>query len=120
MILSLVVHEGNIQDRDGAKLVLWKVKDLLVNMIKVWADSAYVGELQEWVFEKLGWFLQIVPKPPDQQGFHVLPFRWIVERTFAWLGNYRLLAKDYEYSTTNSESNIYLAMIHLMARRIAH
>jgi hypothetical protein len=58
-----------------------------VNLIKIGADMAYVGKRQEWFFEKMGWFLQIVTKGPKQKSFQVQPFHWIVERTFAWLEN---------------------------------
>lgn len=91
----------------------------LSNLLTVWADGGYAGQLPDWVKQQnWGWVLEIVKKAPKQEGFQVLPHRWIVERSFAWLGNYRLLAKEYEYSTQSSESNIYLAMIHLMLRRL--
>ena len=84
---------------------------------KIFADSGYAGKLIAYVFVWFGWNLEIVKR--TDKGFKILPFRWIVERTFAWFNNYRGLSKDYEYSTKSSESMIYLAMLHLMLRRLA-
>jgi len=115
-----VVHEANIQDRDGAKLVFFQAMTILSTLLTVWADGAYAGKLLDWVKERQwGWTLQIVKRTDDMKGFVVLPHRWIVERTFAWLENYRLLAKEYEYSTLSSQTDIDLAMIQVMLRRLA-
>ena len=115
-----MVHEANIQDRDGAKLVFFQAMNILSTLLLVWADGAYAGKLLEWVKERQwGWILQIVKRTDDMKGFVVLPHRWIVERTFAWLENYRLLAKEYEYSTLSSQSDLDLAMIQVMLRRLA-
>jgi putative transposase len=88
----------------------------------IWADQAYAGELLTWVWtlrpRRKVW-LEIVKRPKGVQGFQVLPWRWIVERTFGWLGRYRRLSKDYEYLTQSSEAMIRAAMIHLMVRRLA-
>ena len=75
--------------------------------------------LVDWVHETLNIVLDIVAREPDQVGFQVLPRRWVVERTFAWLGRYRRLSKDYEKCTLSSEGMVYLASIHTMLRRIA-
>jgi putative transposase len=72
-----------------------------------------------WVQEHCGWLLQIVRRSDDVKGFQVLPRRWVVERTLAWLSRYRRLSKDYEYLTASSEAMIYVAMIHLMLVRLA-
>lgn len=85
--------------------------------IKIFADAGYAGKLIDYVKLKFGWILEIVKR--TDKGFKVLPFRWIVERTFAWFNNYRGLSKDYEYSTESSKSIVYLAMLHLMLRRLA-
>ena len=84
----------------------------------IWADGSYRGELITWVEEVLGWKLEVVEKPKDQNGFQVLPKRWIVERTFAWLVRQRRLARDYERLPETSESFIYVAMIRLMLRKL--
>jgi putative transposase len=119
LLLAVVVHAANIQDRDGARLVLAKLKDAFPRLVLIWADGGYAGQLIEWVASFAGWVLQIVKRSDDEKGFVVLPKRWIVERTLAWLGKYRRLSKDYEYLTESSEAMIRLAMIHIMVRRLA-
>lgn len=84
-----------------------------------WADGSYRGELIAWVEDTFGWKLEIVEKLKDQSGFQILPKRWIVERTFAWLVRQRRLARDYERLPQTSESLIYVAMVRLMIRRLA-
>lgn len=119
LLLAVVVHAANIQDRDGAKLVLSKVTACLPRLALIWADGGYAGQLIEWVQTHCGWVLEIIKRPPDSKGFQVLPRRWVVERTFGWLGRYRRLSKDYEHLPESSENMIYIAMIHLMLRRLA-
>jgi putative transposase len=114
----VVVHAASIQDRDGAKLVLDKVKDRLPRLRLIWADGGYAGQLVDWVKTACSWVLEIVKRPDDVKGFRVLPRRWVVERTFAWLGKYRRLSKDYESLPETSEALIYAAMIHVMVRRL--
>ena len=118
LILVLVVHAANIQDRDGAKLVLAKLVGKFPRLKRIWADGGYAGQLIEWARQVGHWILDIVKRSDEVTGFQVLPKRWIVERTFAWFGRYRRLSKDYETLTQSSESMIYLAMIHLMLRRL--
>jgi putative transposase len=118
LVLMAVVHSAAIQDRDGAKLVLRKAKKRYPKLQLVWADGGYAGALIQWVKDTCGWVLQTVLRPVGVPGFVLLPRRWVVERTFAWLGNYRRLSKDYEYRTDVSETMITVAMIHLMARRV--
>jgi putative transposase len=85
----------------------------------IWADAAYgTRRLAVWAAALGGWVLRIVRKPAGQRGFVVHPRRWVVERTFAWLGRYRRLSKDYETDPANSEAMIYLAMINLMLHRL--
>lgn len=120
MMWARVVHEAGIQDRDGAKLVFFAVMSVVSTLLLVWADGGYAGQLVEWVKQKgWGWTLEIVKRTDDMKGFVVLPHRWIVERTFGWWNAYRFLAKEYEYSTKSSESNLDLVMIHIMLRRLA-
>ena len=78
----------------------------------------YAGQLVEWAKGVGGWLLQIVKRSEDEDGFAVLPHRWIVERTFAWLGRYRRLSKDYEALCETSEALVQVAMINLMLRRL--
>jgi putative transposase len=119
LILVVVVHCAGIQDRDGAKLVFEKLHGISPRLRLIWADGGYAGQLVAWVAALAGWVLEIVKRSDDAQGFEVLPHRWIVERTFGWLSKYRRLARDYEETVASSEAWIRLAMIHLMARRLA-
>lgn len=118
LLIMIVVHTANIQDRDGAKQVLEKVKGTLSRLILIWADAGYVGQLVDWVKTNCGWILEIVKRNDDIKGFQVLPHRWIVERTFGWFGHYRRLSKDYEGLMQTSEAMIYAAMTHLMVKRL--
>jgi len=119
LLLIVVVHTADIQDRDGAKLVLEQVKDVFLRLELIWADAGYSGKLIDWVNSVCGWMLEIVRRRDDIKGFQVLPRRWVVERTFGWLGRYRRLSKDYEGLTESSQAFIYAAMIHIMVKRLA-
>jgi putative transposase len=119
LVLAVVVHAANVQDRDGAKLVLAKLLGHVPRLHLLWADGGYTGKLVDWVQQTCGWALEIVKRGDDVSGFQVLPKRWIVERTFAWLGRYRRLSKDYEATTASGEAWVMVAMIHLMVRRLA-
>jgi len=119
LILAVVVHKGNIQDRDGAKIVLLKMTGIYPRLKLIWADHGYCGQLIDWVKNTCNLVLEIVKRPSGMRGFEVLPHRWIVERTFGWLSKYRRLSKDYECLTETSEAMIYTAMIRLMVKRLA-
>ena len=119
-LLTVVVHPADIQDRDAAHLVLNHLPDLLWERLeRIWADGGYRGKLVKWVKDTFNVLLDIVLRPDQQVGFVVLPKRWIVERTFAWLGRYRRLSKDYEQRLENSEGMVYLASIHHLLKRLA-
>ncbi|HWR25415.1 MAG TPA: IS5 family transposase [Methanosarcina sp.] len=120
LLLIVVVHTANIQDRDGAKLFLEQVKGTFPRLQLIWADAGYSGKLVDWVNSVCGWMLEIVKRSDDIKGFKVLPRRWVVERTFGWLGRYRRLSKDYEGLTESSQALIYAAMIRIMIKRIAN
>lgn len=120
LLLAIVVHAASIQDRDGAKLVFRKLKGKFPRLKLIWADGGYCGSLVDWVFDFGKWILEIVSRPKDQKGFVVLPRRWVVERTFAWLGRYRRLSKDYERLCDTSECLIEIAMINLMLKRLSN
>ena len=89
LLLMIVVHTANIQDRDGAdgaRQVLGKVSGTLSRLILIWADGGYVGQLVDWVKASCGWILEIVKRDDDVKGFQVLPHRWVVERrTYIWM-----------------------------------
>ena len=136
LIIRAVVHPADITDRDGARLLLAPLQGQLPCLQHVWADSAYTGQVREWIHTTLGCTVEIVKhwwtglrwvwvapgqEPPTvPSGFQVLPRRWVVERTFAWLVMYRRLGKDYEELPETSEALIYLAMSRLMVKRLAH
>ena len=117
MLIRAAVLSAAIQDADGATDLLTLARPVCPRLEQLWADGAYAGYLVEWTRAQCGWRLVIVSKPPDQQGFQVLPRRWVVERTFAWLGRNRRLAKDYEEYAETSEAWLYLASIRLLLRR---
>ncbi len=119
LLLAVAVHPANIQDRDGAKQVLHRLLGRFPRLERIWADGAYAGKLVEWVQRNGGWKLELVRRPAHQHTFQVLPRRWVVERTFAWLGRQRRLSKDYEALSKTSEAWIYTAMTGLMLRRLA-
>jgi putative transposase len=119
LLMAVVVHAANIQDREGAMLVLKLLRDTFPRLERIWADGGYAGQLIGWVAMTGGWILEIVKRTDKLPKFVVLPKRWIVERTFAWLGRYRRLSKDYELSVESSESMIYISMINLMLHRLA-
>ncbi|MGA1870532.1 MAG: IS5 family transposase [bacterium] len=117
LLIAVVVHEARIQDRDGAKLVFMKIFGQFPRLKHIWADGGYSGKLIIWANLFGDWALEIVKRVG--KGFMILPRRWVVERTFAWIGRYRRMSKDYEYRTDTSESMIRIAMIQLMLRRLA-
>ena len=119
LMLAVAVHPANIQDRDGAKLVLERLLGQYPRLKVIWADGAYGGKLVQWAKEVGGWNLELVRRPRQQHTFQVLPRRWVVERTFGWLNLQRRLSKDYEGLPETTEAWIYAAMTGLMLRRLA-
>ena len=120
MVICVLVHAASVQDQDGARSMLEGIKKTFKRLKVVFADSAY-GRcgLPTWFESTCQCVLQTVLRPVGLKEFVVLPKRWIVERTFAWLGRYRRLGKDYERKTENSEAVIHIAMIGLMSKRLA-
>ncbi len=118
LLLAVVVHPADIQDRDGAKLLFCNAAVSFPTIQLVWADGAYAGQLIEWTKNWCGWTLEIVKKAAEVNGFQVLPRRWVVERTFAWLGRARRLSKDYEELTENSEAMVQISAIRTMLKRL--
>jgi putative transposase len=119
-VLALLVTGADVQDRDGAKRLLSQCWFLFGRLQIIWADSGYLGQLVGWVkslrpFGKLR--LEVVARPAGR-GFQLVRKRWIVERTFSWLYKSRRLCRDYEHLPKHSEAMIYIAMTHLMLRRI--
>lgn len=121
LLLVVVVHSAAIQDRDGAKLVLTGIRTAWTGLRLIWADGGYSGQLEQWVADQYPadpLRLEIIKRSDEQKGFVLLPRRWVVERTFAWLGRFRRLSKDYERRASTSEALVQLAMIDLMVRRL--
>jgi putative transposase len=120
LVLAVVVHQASIQEKPGAKLLLARAAAKSFDRLSlIWADGGYSGQpMIDWVFQLAGWVFQVVKRSDDAKGFTVLPRRWVVERTFAWLGRYRRLSKEYEQLPESSEAMIYAAMVHLMLKRL--
>ena len=131
-MLNAVVHPANVADRDGARLVLEAITTRFPQLTQLWVDAGYTGKAVAGIGQELGLTVQVVRKPrrwfrvpadqeppPMPKGFQVLPRRWVVERTFAWLGRWRRLSKDYEELPATEEAWIYLAMSMLMLARLA-
>lgn len=130
LVLAAHVHGADLHDRDGGQRLL--AEDLQRELPRIellWADGAYTGGFRRWAEQERGWRVE-VPHHHDRQlwryglkekprGFLVLPRRWVVERTFAWLGLSRRFSKDYERLTETAEAMIYGAMSRLMLRRLA-
>lgn len=123
LLLLVVVHSASIQDAAGGKDTLQSLFDKIKHSVHnrwcrlklVWADGAYAS-LSDWLKKNLGWKLEIKKRPQDAKGFVVLPRRWVVERTFGWLGRYRRLSRDFEHTICSSESMVYAASVRRMLR----
>lgn len=117
LVLKAFVTEANYHDGTVGSWLLPLLIQRFPRLQTLWADSAYRGEFVEQA-QAYGLAVEIT-NPAGGTGFQPVPWRWVVERTFAWLGNYRRLSKDYEYWVATSDAMIYVAMIHLMVRRLA-
>jgi len=138
LLVRVVVHPADVPDCEGIRLVLAPGQALSPRLSHLWMDGSYKGRGKEWIETTLDWTVSIVQHPPKPRGvwapadavidwtallpppgFRVLPRRWVVERTFAWLGQNRRLSKEYERLCATSEAFIYAAMVRLMTRRLA-
>lgn len=121
-LLDVVVTAADLQDREGAKQVIAKLPSETRSSLKmIWADGNYSGDsFRTWLTDTIQHvYLEIAKRPPNLKGFVVVPVRWVIERTFAWLGRSRRLSKDYEHCTKSSEGMIYFASIALLLKRLA-
>ena len=125
LLQVVVVHRASVQDGTGGLRTLQalfeRIKKNLHNrwcrLKLIWADGAY-AQIVEKVRTHFGWQLEIVRRPEDAKGFQILPRRWVVERTFGWLGRYRRLARDYEHTTLSSETMTYIASVRRMLKLV--
>ena len=123
LLLIVFVHSASIQDGAGSYQTLQKLFDKIKSSVHnrwcrlklTWVDGAYAS-IVEKVLKQFGWTLEVVRRSETAQGFVVLPRRWVVERTFGWLGRYRRLARDYEHTTSASETMVYIASIRRMLK----
>ena len=119
-LIALTVHSANIQDRDGAASVFQKLRREAPKLRHVFADGGYAGpKLRDALIGIGRWTIQIVKRSDTVEGFEVLPRRWVVERTFAWLGKCRRLAKDWEKTIESAEAWVLIAHIRCVTRRLA-
>jgi len=119
-LVGLQVHAADIQDRDGAVGVLAAIRARLPRLRHIFADGGYAGEKLRNALAALGrWTIEIIKRADTAKGFEVLPRRWVVERTFAWLGRCRRLAKDFETTITSAVAWVFVAHIRTVTRRLA-
>lgn len=118
LLLTVVVHEASLSDRESAEAVLVKMRATFKRVKTIFADQGYTGKLIARVHMTLGMTIEII-KRKEVRAFHILPRRWVVERTFGWFGFYRRLAKDYERYPKHSEAFVYIAMSNIMLNRLA-
>ena len=123
LLLVVMVTSASVQDRHGGKAILQLLAARFSSIALIWADAGYANQIDNglvtWARTAVSIVLQIVKRSDDVKGFQVLPRRWVVERTFGWLIRSRRLSRDYERRTDNSEAMIKIAMIRLMATRLA-
>ena len=119
LLLTVLVTAAGVQDRDAAKPLLWNLRRAFPAIRLTWADGGYAGKLVTWAKTRLHLTLQIVKRPDDLHTFKVLPRRWVVERTLAWITRHRRTVRDYERLPAHHETYVYWAMIIVMTRRLA-
>lgn len=119
-LIAALVHPADVQDRDGAPQLLGAIRSTFPWLRHVFADAAYAGEKLEQSLAKLGqWTLEIVRRSDAAKGFELLPRRWVVERTIAWLNRNRRLAKDFEVTIESARAWLMIASVKMLSRRLA-
>jgi transposase len=119
-LLAVRVHEANIQDPHGAVALLGALRQAFPKLRHIFADRVYRGpQLLNAIADCGPWTIQIVQRPPGVKGFQLLPRRWVVERSLAWLGRSRRLAKDFEATIDSATAWVLLANLRLLSRRLA-
>ncbi len=119
LLLAVVVTIAGIQDRDGAVRLLAALRARFSTITLIWADGGYAGRLISWAKTVLGFAVTIVKRTDDLAGFQVIPRRWVVERTLAWISKHRRCVRDYETRPEHAEAVVHIAMIMTMSRRLA-
>jgi putative transposase len=119
LLLVILVTGAGVQDRDAARLLLWALRTCFPTIKLLWADGGYSGQLVTWAAHTLGLAVEIVRKVAGQVGFQVLPRRWVVERTFAWINRCRRTVRDYERLPAHHAAMVQWAMVIIMTRRLA-
>lgn len=119
LLIGAIVTPANVQDPTGAPEVLEEAVAHAPTLRHLWADQRYRGKLIDWAKQTLDVTLEIVARPPGQKGFKLLPRRWVVERSIAWLDRFRRLARDWEAASWSACAFVHIAASNLMARRIA-
>lgn len=117
--MCVIVTAASVQDRDGAAVLLARLRAKFSTVALVWADGGYAGRLVGGARQVLAMVVTVVKRSDDMSGFVVLPRRWVVERTFAWLSRYRRLVRCYERRSDHHEAIVWWATVHLMTRRLA-
>jgi putative transposase len=118
LLMAVIVTAASVSDPAGARLLFARLGGACKKRRLIWVDGAYRGQLVEWVSQHLRCVLRVTLRPEGAKGFVLLPRRWVVERTLAWLNQSRRLSKDYERLPQSSEAMIYLSMTRLMLRRL--
>jgi transposase len=120
LMVGLVVHSAEVQDRDGAARVLQSIRSSFPWLRHVFADGGYAGDKLKNALTEIGdWTIEVIKRSDRVKGFVVLPRRWVVERTFAWLNRNRRLAKDFEQTIASATAWLFMASVQMLARRIA-
>jgi transposase len=119
LLLTVLVTAACVQDRDAARPLLRNLRRAFPSIKLAWADGGYAGQLVTWAKDRLRLRLEIVKRPADLHTFQVLPRRWVVERTLAWITRHRRTVRDYERLPAHHETYVYWAMIMIMTRRLA-
>ena len=121
LLIGADVHPADVQDRDGAVLVIEAIHDLFPWLRHLFADGAYAGQKLLDALRNFGqWTVEIVKRSAHAVGFEPLPRRWVVERTLAWLNRNRRLAKDFEASIASAKAWLIIASVQLLMRRVAY
>jgi putative transposase len=118
LVLRVLVHAADISENEGGEWLLLNHLDAFTRLATIRVDQGYKEAFCAWVAATTPWTVEVIAKPADQEGFAVIPKRWVVERTFAWLGRYRQLSKEYDRRPESTEGWIYLASIDMLLKRL--